>query len=126
MNDQLRKAWMKADKIESDTTPDQAMKEVRAMIERDETRVRRIKWVVIAAWVLLAVVFVTGAMLENVGGRSILTSTLAVVSAALLTIAALMSISFWLRYARLRLNRIERALADLQAQVERLANAHER
>lgn len=95
---------------------------LRSMIAREKARVRRMKWAVILSWVLVAVAFVVMGFLEafvferpdyRIAAGAMLVQ-------ALLLVAIIFTISFYVRWRSASMREIQSTLANIQKQLEHL------
>ena len=97
-------------------------KSIEAILARDAARVRRMKWITVCVWVLVAVIFVIGGFLESStlhkGDVSI--GAIAVILRVLILIAVLSTVSFFLRSRDLQMKQIQQRLSEIEKVLRKL------
>ena len=86
-------------------------------VERKRRQVARMRIVVAIGWLALVLVIVAGGIAEAAGWR-ILGSTLGIVARAALLLAAVFTISWYVRNVSLRFDSVQQALAAIQERLE--------
>ena len=84
------------------------------LIEKKRRQIHRIRIAVGVAWVVLAALMIAGGATEAVAGHGIVASSFAVVARAALLIAAILTVSWYVRSVSLRFDSIQQALAAIQ------------
>lgn len=115
MTDEDRVKWLMDD--HSGENGDRAAdleRRIMMLIEKKRRQIRRIRVAVAVAWGTVAALLVGGGVMESVVGHSVVTSSLAVVAPAMLTIALFLTVSWYVRSVSLRFDTVQQALAAIQ------------
>ncbi|HUW17807.1 MAG TPA: hypothetical protein VMW16_00725 [Sedimentisphaerales bacterium] len=101
------------------------------IIEKEKARLRRTKWEVIIAWVLVVICFVIGAVVERLRMDQyfnevelIWSHCLPVILRALLLIAVIFTVLLYTRSRTSTIRQIQARLANIEALIKRMANDH--
>ncbi len=95
---------------------------IEAIFVRDAARVKRMKWVTVCAWVLVMGIFVIGGLFESgflhkgvvsIGG-------IVVILRALILIAVIFTVSFFLRSRDLQMKQIQQRLSEIEKLLRKL------
>jgi len=111
--------------IEDDPTcgslSDQQKGELIAMTEKESRMIRRARSAMILSWVAAGLCLLLGGVAEAALPDSLAVPTAAVVAMGLLTIAAVLSVSYYVRVRGLSLRVIDARLANIEGELARLS-----
>jgi len=103
-------------------------KSVQEVIEKEKARLRRTKWEVVIAWVLVVMCFAVGAVVERLRMEQyfnevelIWSHCLPMILRALLLIAVIFTVLLYTRSRTLTIRQIEARLAGIEALIKRMA-----
>jgi len=93
------------------------------IIARDTARVKRMKWITIFSWLVIAVFFIVGGVIErNPSYRNTAALNSAVVILrGLLLIAVIFTVSLYVRSRTLTLHKIQARLATIEEQLKKMS-----
>jgi hypothetical protein len=103
----------------------------RSIIMKNTARVRRLKWLTIIIWILVVICFAVGAIIEcNVRGiendtlykDTLLIAISSIIFQAILLIAIVLTVSFFIRSRSLTLQQIQNRLANIEEQLKRMSS----
>ncbi len=116
----LREELLKQMDREADRSPNAARTEARAVLAKDEARLRRAKRVTAFSWILLAAAFLASGVTGALSGfRSELWGICSIIGLqALLIIAAALTVGLSFKARTVKMKQIQAALADIQDQLK--------
>jgi uncharacterized membrane protein (DUF485 family) len=114
MNENELRKLLQEHEMTNQTNMDELTERMNDMIKKKSRQVRRIRQVVAVAWILFVCLFLVGAFIETFLGRSVSTQTLAIIARAMLLIAVILTISWYVRSVDIRLTRMQAALSTIQ------------
>ena len=100
-------------------------KSIEQILARDAARVKRMKWISVCVWVLVANVFIIGGLFESgflhtgfvrIGG-------IVVILRALLFLAIIFTVSFFVRSRSLQMKKIQQRLSEIEKLLQKLDKA---
>jgi len=108
------------DRPERAALSEERRRELMDMVERENHVVRRARGAMICSWVAVGLCILVGGISERVLPDSLAAPTSAVICMGLLTIAAVLSVSYYVRVRGLTLRTIDARLANIEAELARL------
>ncbi|MFH1719378.1 MAG: hypothetical protein ABIF19_18650 [Planctomycetota bacterium] len=107
------------------------VKSPRDFIERDSARVKRLRWVVMACWLLVMIFFMVAGIVEcNIKGiesdalyvNTMWISVAVLILRAMLLIALVLTISLYVRSRTLTMHQIQARLGKIEEQLRRISH----
>lgn len=92
---------------------------VLMLIDKKRRQVRRIRWAVGIAWVVLLAVCIVGGTMELSAGDRLVSASIAWFARALLLVALFLTVSWYVRSVSLRFDIIQQALGAIQDRLEK-------
>jgi len=89
------------------------------LIDKKRRQVRRIRWAVGIAWVVLLAVCIVGGTMELSAGDRLVSASIAWFARALLLVALFLTVSWYVRSVSLRFDIIQQALEAIQDRLEK-------
>ena len=89
-------------------------------IEQKQQRLHRIRWASKMAWVAFVLILVAGVAVEGAGGSQVISSTLGMVLRAVLLIALILTVSWYVRGVSCRFDDVQQALAAIHDRLDEL------
>ncbi|MHC4475177.1 MAG: hypothetical protein ACYTEL_06015 [Planctomycetota bacterium] len=107
---------------------DAGKKSVQEIIAKEKARIRRTKWETIIAWVLVAVCFITSAVVEHLRMYQYFTETeliwsycLPMILRALLPIAVIFTVLLYTRSRTLTMRQIQARLSSIETALKKMS-----
>jgi F0F1-type ATP synthase assembly protein I len=120
MNENELQKLLQEHEMNNQTKLDEFTERMNDMIAKKSRQVRRIRRVVVVAWILFVCLLLVGAFIETFQGRSVSTQTLAIIARAMLLIAGFLTVSWYVRSVDIRFVRIQAALSTIQEGLDAL------
>jgi uncharacterized membrane protein (DUF485 family) len=120
MNENELQKLLQEHEMNNQTKLDEFTERMNDMIAKKSRQVRRIRRVVVVAWILIVCLLLVGAFIETFQGRSVSTQTLAIIARAMLLIAGFLMVSWYVRSVDIRFVRIQAALSTIQEGLDAL------
>jgi uncharacterized membrane protein (DUF485 family) len=120
MNENELQKLLQEHEMNNQTKLDEFTERMNDMIAKKSRQVRRIRRVVVVAWILFVCLLLVGAFIETFQGRSVSTQTLAIIARAMLLIAGFLMVSWYVRSVDIRFVRIQAALSTIQEGLDAL------
>ncbi|MBM3476388.1 MAG: hypothetical protein FJX75_24205 [Armatimonadetes bacterium] len=108
------------DRPERVALSEERRRELMDMVERENHVVRRARLAMIWSWVVAGLCVLVGGVADRLLPNSVAVGTSAMLSMGLLTIAAVLSVSYYVRVRGLSLRIIDARLANIEAELARL------
>jgi F0F1-type ATP synthase assembly protein I len=120
MNENELQKLLQEHEMNNQTKLDEFTERMNDMIAKKSRQVRRIRRVVVVAWILFVCLLLVGAFIETFQDRSVSTQTLAIIARAMLLIAGFLTVSWYVRSVDIRFVRIQAALSTIQEGLDAL------
>jgi uncharacterized membrane protein len=120
MNENELQKLLQEHEMNNQTKLDEFTEWMNDLIAKKSRQVRRIRRVVVVAWILFVCLLLVGAFIETFQGRSVSTQTLAIIARAMLLIAGFLTVSWYVRSVDIRFVRIQAALSTIQEGLDAL------
>ena len=124
----LKEELLKQMEKDSDKIPEANTKSSKEIIAKDLARIKRLKWVTICSWLLVAVCFIAAAFLERAQDSNALINTeqvwlnsLIIIFRALLLIAIFLTTSLYIRSRTLTIHKIQIRLSNIEMLLKQMA-----
>ena len=115
-NNNMREELLKQMDQNSGKTDRNNQKSIEKILARDASRVKRMKWITVCVWVLVAAIFVIGGLFESSSLHKGVVSigAIVVILRALILIAVIFTVSFFLRSRNLQMRQIQHRLSEIE------------
>ena len=124
----IKEELLKQMEKNSNRTSDANIKSPQQIIVRDARRVKRLKWIAIFSWLLVAICFIATVFLEWARDSGVLIdierawlSSLVIILRAMFVIAIILTISLYIRSRTLTIRQIHIRLANIEELLKKMS-----
>ncbi len=124
----IKEKLLKQMEKDSDKIPEADTTSSKEIIAKDLARIKRLKWITICSWLLVAVCFIAAAFLERaqdsnalLDAEKIWFNSLIIILRALLVIAIFLTTSLYMRSRTLTIHKIQIRLSNIEMLLKQMA-----